>query len=127
MPKLSEAVPRSRAFTGAWIETAIIAPNKKYPPSRAFTGAWIETSRPSCQALTVLVAPSRARGLKHRYKNLSMPSYRRAFTGAWIETIIAMFIKKGEDVAPSRARGLKPVPSVQQQLRGMSRLHGRVD
>ncbi len=53
---------------------------------RAFTGAWIETILSVGFLFSVIVAPSRARGLKPPFENIS--------------TTIP-------HVAPSRARGLK--------------------
>ena len=67
---------------------------------RAFTGAWVETSPSSARAAAARVAPSRARGLKHR------GAVRGPGRGG---------------VAPSRARGLKPG----QQPGGFVELVGR--
>ena len=55
--------------------------------SRAFTGAWIETAPNGQQRSVPLVAPSRARGLKllREIRRLNKED-GRAFTGAWIET-----------------------------------------
>ena len=61
---------------------------------RPFTGAWIETLVIAVSICMPAVAPSRGRGLKpkalcHRRKNTG----GRPFTGAWIETIMPSLIQ----------------------------------
>ena len=53
-----------RALTGAWIETNKIGLPSRVNTSRALTGAWIETRFNLEEASNLIVAPSRARGLK---------------------------------------------------------------
>ena len=56
----------SRALTGAWIETRVVDRVTAFAEGRALTGAWIETIRSVGDAdAGRIVAPSRARGLKH--------------------------------------------------------------
>ena len=74
---------------------------------RAFTGAWIETSVVASSSQKLFVAPSRARGLKPAITSEGTADFRRAFTGAWIETRIVSHYSARLKVAPSRARGLK--------------------
>jgi len=116
---------------------------------RALTGAWIETFKQSQLTEGILVAPSRARGLKHVPREQAESESSRALTGAWIETTSAAAkslsmtvapsrargLKRGDGfalshaavVAPSRARGLKPLNRGLQNIVGQSRPHGRVD
>ena len=54
---------------------------------RTFTGAWIETRTLLLFLSIVPFAPSRVRGLKHRYTAYRRPYLVRTFTGAWIETL----------------------------------------
>ena len=78
--------------------------------SRALTGAWIETGKSYFVVDWMVVAPSRARGLKHRHLHLTLQTeHSRALTGAWIETKGILAEAVSANVAPSRARGLKPV------------------
>ena len=143
---------RSRALTGAWIETIrrtyIAACRDRVAPSRA-RGL---KHRPMVANLrSRRVAPSRARGLKRGLVyDVSKWLPRRALTGAWIETIVAAPTTPSRRVAPSRARGLKRaatfakiIPATGRALTGAwietisgrfarpavswSRPHGRVD
>ncbi len=73
---------------------------------RAFTGAWIETLHNQPFLGRLLVAPSRARGLKQL---------------VWKRPVVT------SQVAPSRARGLKHQKIHEPRHLLESRLHGRVD
>ena len=79
-----------------------------YSRSRALTGAWIETSDVKCVATLDIVAPSRARGLKQDndskwgHQVVVAPSRARGLKHSYANTIAGCPF-----VAPSRARGLK--------------------
>ena len=76
----------SRPFTGAWIETVVVATastGEQVAPSR---GRGLKpTKQPRMIALRI-VAPSRGRGLKPWARGPSWHVVGRPFTGAWIET-----------------------------------------
>ncbi len=55
---------RGRTFTGAWIETQLIAVARETSRGRTFTGAWIETDIVSGDSAPRDVAPLQVRGLK---------------------------------------------------------------
>ena len=76
----------SRTFTGAWIETYARRQSGAPFHRRTFTGAWIETPKDCYLKISMIVAPSRVRGLKQSARIHAM---------------------RGVDVAPSRVRGLK--------------------
>ena len=76
-------------FTGAWIETDVIAATIANDYSVApFTGAWIETAVILITSNRVGQSPpSRGRGLKpESARALSWLAAVAPFTGAWIET-----------------------------------------
>ena len=120
----------SRSFAGAWIEITVVSIRDKKRRGRSFAGAWIEILHlVGRQFRTVLVAPSRERGLKSQENGGCNKYNRRSFAGAWIEILrfSASFclcssrsfagawieIRSSdlqalqEIVAPSRERGLK--------------------
>ena len=99
-----------RPFTGAWIETSSRLAGISVTLSRPFTGAWIETRAAARSRQSVVVAPSRGRGLKPWAMPRAARARSRPFTGAWIETVNFGAIRVGITVAPSRGRGLKPAP-----------------
>ena len=97
-----------RAFTGAWIETVVSCFLGDISSGRAFTGAWIETDVFSPTNDWLVVAPSRARGLKQfpallsALRILVAPSRARG-----LKQLSLPNIAESDNVAPSRARGLK--------------------
>jgi len=70
---------------------------------------WIETNFLESQVRALLVAPSRACGLKPDFATCgALAAAGRALTGVWIETHNAPSSLPKTIVAPSRACGLKP-------------------
>ena len=97
------------------------------PRSRPFTGAWIETVDLLMAESAGRVAPSRGRGLKQLSSvRVFDVRRRRPFTGAWIETGWDATSSGGSIVAPSRGRGLKPaMPSFRTRADGVAPSRGR--
>ena len=75
-----------------------------------------------------MVAPSRARGLKHhRLKTSNQPLYVAPSRARGLKQKKNVFVILNKDVAPSRARGLKLRAGAWESGDTPSRLHGRVD
>jgi hypothetical protein len=74
---------------------------------RSLTGAWIEMIISSVMCLSLMVAPSRERGLKSQAGTADRRDEGRSLTGAWIEMAQVTSSAIWPLVAPSRERGLK--------------------
>ena len=120
--------PRSRPFTGAWIETTLEIWRTQHMQRRPFTGAWIETGAPGVDDAGLGVAPSRGRGSKPLAgKGLSSLASSPLHGGVDRNRLCEGCDQRSGIVAPSRGRGSKLGIRRDECDQQLSPLHGGVD